>query len=192
MKLELQKLATFLKDDEDAFIDLLTEKSNRDVLFETQRLNRDIRKATERCSTISSLHEKLYEDNVGGKVTDEWYMEQAHRYEVERMELKAKIAAAQEELKRMESMQVGRDHFVGAIRKFMEMQVLTPILLRELIDHIDVHETEGKGKSRTQRIVIHYRFIDTFALPEDHANETYVADTRQGVAVEYIPTQISA
>ncbi|MBQ6092438.1 MAG: DUF4368 domain-containing protein, partial [Clostridia bacterium] len=132
------------------------------------------------------------EDNVSGKVTDEWYMEQAHRYEVERMELKAKIAAAQEELKRMESMQVGRDHFVGAIRKFMEMQTLTPILLRELIDRIDVHETEGKGKSRTQRIVIHYRFIDTFALPDDHANETYVADTRQGVAVEYIPTQISA
>ena len=94
MKLELQKLAEFLKDDEDAFIDLLTEKSNRDVLFETQRLNRDIRKATERCNTISSLHEKLYEDNVSGKVTDEWYMEQAHRYEVERMELKAKIAAA--------------------------------------------------------------------------------------------------
>ena len=192
VKLELQKLAEFLKDDEDAFIDLLTEKSNRDVLFETQRLNRDIRKATERCSTISSLHEKLYEDNVSGKVTDEWYMEQAHRYEVERMELKAKIAAAQEELKRLESMQIGRDHFVGAIRKFMEMQTLTPILLRELIDRIDVHETEGKGKSRTQRIVIHYRFIDTFALPDDHANETYVADTRQGVAVEYIPTQISA
>ena len=192
VKLELQKLAEFLKDDEDAFIDLLTEKSNRDVLFETQRLNRDIRKATERCSTISSLHEKLYEDNVSGKVTDEWYMEQAHRYEVERMELKAKIAAAQEELKRLESMQIGRDHFVGAIRKFMEMQNLTPILLRELIDRIDVHETEGKGKSRTQRIVIHYRFIDTFALPEDRANETYVADTRQGVTVEYIPTQISA
>ena len=92
----------------------------------------------------------------------------------------------------MESMQIGRDHFVGAIRKFMEMQNLTPILLRELIDRIDVHETEGKGKSRTQRIVIHYRFIDTFALPEDRANETYVADTRQGVTVEYIPTQISA
>ena len=78
----------------------------------------------------------------------------------------------------------------GAFRR--EMQTLTPILLRELIDRIDVHETEGKGKSRTQRIVIHYRFIDTFALPDDRANETYVADTRQGVTVEYIPTQISA
>ena len=58
--------------------------------------------------------------------------------------------------------------------------------LRELIDRIDVYETEGVGKHRTQRIVIHYRFIDTFALPEARAAETYVANTRQGVAVEYI------
>ena len=84
-------------------------------------------------------------------------------------------------------MQVSRDNFVGAIRKFMEMQTLTPVLLRELIDRIDVYETEGVGKQRTQRIVIHYRFIDTFALPEERAKETYVADTRQGVAVEYLP-----
>ena len=113
-------------------------------------------------------------------------MEQAHRYEVERMELKAKIAAAQEELKKQESMQVGRENFVGAICKFMEIQTLTPALLWELIDHIDVYETEGVGKHRTQRIVIHYRFIDTFEFPEERAKETYVADTRQGVAVEYL------
>ena len=74
----------------------------------------------------------------------------------------------------------------------MEMQTLTPVLLRELIDHIDVYETEGVGKHRTQRIVIHYRFIDTFALPEDRAKETYIADTRQGVAVEYLPIPVPA
>ena len=192
VKLELKKLTSFLKEDEDAFIDLLTEKSNRDVLFETKRLQREIRRATERCETVSQLHEKLYEDNATGKVSDDWYMEQARRYEVERMELKAKIAAAQEELKKQESMQIGRDNFVGAIHKFMEMQTLTPVLLRELIDRIDVYETEGVGKHRTQRIVIHYRFIDTFALPEDRASETYVYDTRQGVAVEYLPTPVPA
>ena len=108
------------------------------------------------------------------------------------MELKAKIASAQEDLKQQESMQIGRDNFVGAIRKFMEMQTLTPVLLRELIDRIDVYETEGVGKNRTQRIVIHYRFIDTFALPEERAKETYVADTRQGVSVEYLPIPVPA
>ena len=42
---------------------------------------------------------------------------------------------------------------------FMQMDYLTAPLLRELIDHIDVFETEGTGKNRTQRIVIYYRFV---------------------------------
>lgn len=42
---------------------------------------------------------------------------------------------------------------------FMQMNYLTAPLLRELIDHIDVFETEGTGKNRTQRIVIYYRFV---------------------------------
>ncbi len=41
----------------------------------------------------------------------------------------------------------------------MEMQTLTAPLLRELIDHIDVYETEGTRKNRTQRIMIHYKFV---------------------------------
>jgi len=59
---------------------------------------------------------------------------------------------------------------------------LTAPLLRELIDHIDVHETQGTGKNRTQRIVIYYRFIGYIEIPENY----YKADTRQGVAVEYV------
>ena len=192
VQMELQRMAAFLLKDEDAFVDLLTEKSNRDIHFETQRLLREIRIAADRCNTVSSLHEKLYEDNASGKVSDDWYMEQAHRYEVERLGLKDKIRKAQDELKQLEPSQTGRDHFVGAIRRFLEMQTLTPALLRELIDHIDVFETEGKGKNRTQRIVIHYRFVDVIDLPKQVQSDNLKLDLRQGVAVEYIPSPVSA
>ena len=58
-----------------------------------------------------------------------------------------------------------------------------------MIDHIDVYETEGTGKNRTQRIVIYYRFVGYIELPETALCKSgnYKADTRQGVAVEYIP-----
>ncbi|MBR0355752.1 MAG: DUF4368 domain-containing protein [Oscillospiraceae bacterium] len=41
-----------------------------------------------------------------------------------------------------------REQFIKAIRKFMEMHALTNRILRELIDHIDVYEVEGRGKNR--------------------------------------------
>ncbi len=66
------------------------------------------------------------------------------------------------------------------------MNSLTAPLLRELIDHIDVFETEGTGKNRTQRIVIYYRFVGYVEIPDAPCKPHYKADTRQGVAVEYL------
>ena len=56
----------------------------------------------------------------------------------------------------------------------------------QLFDHIDVFETEGIGKNRTQRIVIYYRFVGYVEIPAAPRHPHYKADTRQGVAVEYL------
>ncbi len=40
-----------------------------------------------------------------------------------------------------------QEEFIHAIRKFMEMRTLTKQVLNELIDHIDVYETQGTGKT---------------------------------------------
>ena len=74
--------------------------------------------------------------------------------------------------------------FVRAIRRFMEMKMLTKNLLTELIDRIEVHETEGVGKNRTQRVVIYYRFVGYLEIPDEQTR--FSEDTRQGVSVEYI------
>lgn len=92
-------------------------------------------------------------------MTDDWFMHLSHKYEEERMELRERIAACEQKLDALDREQHRKDAFLAAIRKFMEMGTLTAPLLQELIDHIDVYETEGTGKNRTQRIVIYYRFV---------------------------------
>ena len=57
------------------------------------------------------------------------------------------------------------EHFIKAIRRFMDMQKLTAPLLRELIDEITVYETQGVGENRSQRIMIHYRFNGYIEIP---------------------------
>ncbi len=101
----------------------------------------------------------------------------------------------QEDLKRqmldsIAQMQPAKDDFLRAIRKFMEIQTLTPILLRELINKIEVFPVEGKGKERTQRVIVHYRFIGALDVPDVVSRPHYVLDSRQGVAIEYLPSAI--
>lgn len=141
---------------------------------------------------MKNPYEKLYEDNAIGKVSDEWFMQLSHKYENERMELKSKITTLRQKLAESGQYEKDRSNFTEAIRLFMQMDKLTAPLLRELIDRIEVFETEGKGKDRTQRIIIYYRFVGYVEIP-DTAFKTHIkTDTRKGVSVEYLTEPIGA
>ena len=76
-------------------------------------------------------------------------MQLSHKpYErLERMALKSKITALRKKLSESGKQQQQRESFILAVRRFMQMDYLTAPLLRELIDHIDVFETEDLGKN---------------------------------------------
>lgn len=191
VKLELRRLVEMLEIDESYFAQLLLRKNDEEREKDKKFLESELQKAIARSNTVSQLYEKLYEDNVIGKVSDEWFVELSHKYEKERMDLKAKIADTRHQIEELKNTNSEYEKFISAIRRFMQMDNLTSPLLRELIDHIDIFETEGTGKSRTQRIVIYYRFIGYIELPDTQV-QNYTADTRKGVAVEYITEQFTA
>lgn len=191
VKLELRRLVEMLEIDESYFAQLLLRKNDEEREKDKKFLEAELQKAIARSNTVSQLYEKLYEDNVIGKVSDEWFVELSHKYEKERMDLKAKIADTRHKIEELKNTNSEYGKFISAIRRFMQMDNLTSPLLRELIDHIDIFETEGTGKNRTQRIVIYYRFIGYIELPNT-TKQTHIADTRKGVAVEYITEQFTA
>ena len=148
----------YLESDEEAFAELLAQKTDKELLKEKKHDEEELQKAIVRNETVSNLYEKLYEDNATGKVSDEWFMQLSHKYEVERLELKAKIKTLRQKHSECGQCERDRETFTSAIRRFMRMDRLTAPLLRELIDHIDVFETEGTGKSR------HRESLSTTAL----------------------------
>ena len=177
-------MAQFLSDDEESFAELLAQKTNQEVVKEQRLAESELQKSVVRNETVARLYEKLYEDNASGKVTDEWFMQLSHKYEVERMELKSRISKLRERLNSIDTMQQNKEQFIRTVRRFMEMETLTAPLLRELIDKITVYETEGTGKNRSQRIMIHYKFIGIIEIPA--CGETYTTDNRKGVSVRYV------
>ena len=189
---ELQRLADYLKYDQEGFAELLAEKTNKDMLDEQKNAKTQIDQSLARINKIDVLYERLYEDNVSGKVTDSFYMELSHKYENEKEELKKKIFNLKIQLDELNKKVFHKEMFLSAIEKFMEMKTITAPLIRELIDHIEVHETEGEGKYKTQRIVIFYRFVGYIEIPEMALNQGITKDTRQGVSVSYIPKAITA
>lgn len=190
--LELRRLSKCLCDDEKSFATLLANKTNADILKEKKHLESELQKCHVRSEQVSELCIKCHEDNVSGKLSDEMFMRFSQKYEAERLELKEKIGAYRKRLAEVEEMQLGKEKFIAAVRKFMQMDKLTAPLLQELIDRIDVYEVTGIGKNRKQQIKIHYKFVEYLELPSLARQHNYREETRKGVAVEYVPNAQSA
>lgn len=185
--IELKRLSRYLHDDEDAFAELLENKTNKNIAKRQKYLAEEIQKATVRIKDVERLYERLYEDNVNGKVTDSWYMQLSTKYEKERDELQSNIRSYRAEQIKLDDMRHEKEQFTRAVRSFLEMDKLTPVLLKELVEKIEVHNIVGKGKNRSQEITIHYRFLGVIEIPTDDNYQPLKVDTRQGVAVEYVP-----
>ena len=58
--------------------------------------------------------------------------------------------------------------FLALVKKYTGIDELTPTVLNEFIDHIDIHAPDKSTGYRVQFITIHYRFIDV--IPERRAS----------------------
>lgn len=109
------------------------------------------------------------------------------RYDDEQIALKKKISAMQAEIDAENKSKTSAATFLRTVKKYTEIEELTPTILNELVEKIVVHQADVTGKGRTQQLDIYYNFIGILDTPEVAALPASVTlDTRQGVAVEYI------
>ena len=159
-------MVSYLKNHAEEFAELLAQKTTKDYERESRNRRQHLQELIARNKEVDRLFERIYEDNVSGKLTDERFMKMSQRYDEEQQQLKKDIEELQRQCDRENDRAFCKEQFLKAVRKFMEMKTLTPTILHELVERIDVYQTQGRGKNRTQRIVIHYNFIGVLDLPE--------------------------
>ena len=187
MLLEIRRLTAFLQDKEEDFVKLLMAKTLEVAERESARREEELRANLARCAELDGLFSKTYEDNASGKLSDERFMMLTKRYDDEQLILKKKISALRAEIDKDKKSRMNAASFLRLVRKYTDIQELTPLVLNEMVEKIVVHHAQGTGKNRTQQLDIHYNFIGVLDMPEVASLPSSVTiDTRQGVAVEYI------
>jgi hypothetical protein len=111
----------------------------------------------------------LFEQNALGTLSDERLAMLTREYEGEQNSLRAKADQLAAALEREMDMLLNAEHFIRAITQYKDIAQLDVDLLHQLIEKITVHESEGVGKARTQKVDIHWRFVGL--LPE-HEKDT--------------------
>lgn len=185
--LELRRMTQFLQDKEEDFVKLLMDKSVQEAQRENKRQENEVASMIARCHELDALFTKTYEDNASGKLSDERFMMITKRYDDEQISLKKKISAMQAEIDAEKRHKSSAANFLRTVKKYTEIDELTPTIVNELIEKIVVHQAQGTGKNKTQQLEIYYNFVGVLDMPQLMAlPQSVTVDTRQGVAVEYI------
>ena len=87
------------------------------------------------------LIERIYEDNVLGKISDERFLRMSANYESEQKELLATVESDEQTVKKAEQEKVDLKVFLDTIRKYTDLKELTPTIVNTLIKRIDVHNS---------------------------------------------------
>ena len=144
-------------------------------------------------STLDMLFERLYEDNVSGKIDDARFAKMSKRYEQEQGENAGRIKALRLELKKLEDKRMDVDTFLETVRRYTDATTITKRMVAELIQYIEVYPAVKEDGITNQRVTIHYNCIGAFEVPDRRniPERDILLETRKGVALSYTPAQIA-
>ena len=190
---EVKRLACFASEYENDFIKAMIGRSAKVAENTALRKQRELDALTARDRELDMLFERLYEDNVSGKIDDARFAKMSKRYEQEQGENAKKIKALRLELKKDESKRMDIDDFLETVRRYTDVATITKRMVAELIDHIEVYHAEKQDGVTNQRVVIHYNCIGAFDVPDRRKipEADIIMETRKGVALSYAPEQVA-
>ena len=161
----IQKVISYMKSYEDLFIKEQLAKSTQDEIKQLSKNKKELEKAKKRIIEIDNLFKHIYEDNVSGKLTDDRFRNLSFNYDKEQQELKIKIEQLSNEIENKEKKDTDITQFISNVKKYTEIDKLTPEILNELIEKITIHQTQKINGKKVQEIDIYYRGVGIISFP---------------------------
>ena len=186
---EIHRLACFANEYENDFIKAMVGRSAKVAENDRIRKKRELDGLLARDGELDMLFERLYEDNVSGKIDDARFAKMSKRYEQEQGENAKKIKALRLELKKLEDKRMDVDTFLETVRRYTDATTITKRMVAELIQYIEVYPAVKEDGITNQRVTIHYNCIGAFEVPDRRKipERDILLETRKGVALSYAP-----
>ena len=190
---EIRRLTKFASLYEDEFVKAVIGHSQQAEQTDRKLKEKELKTLLARDEELDGLFERIYEDNVSGKLSDDRFAKMSRRYEDEQKELSEKIKKLRSEIEKQSSRSMTTDMFIGLVHKYTRARKLTPRMLNELIEKIEVFNAEKIDGVWEQRLRIHYNCVGTIEIPTvlPLPIPEVSVNTRKGVVVNYAPCELA-
>lgn len=157
--------------DKEAFLKKLEQQSQAQFSKDNKRQQLQLQKDEHRSEEIDSIIQKLYEDNLLSKISDERFVKLSRSYEEEQKQLQTSISGLTEKLAKQQEDSLNISKFMARISKYTELPELTVEIVNELIDKIVIHKPTGTKRNRIIQIDIYYNFIGKLNNEKSEPND---------------------
>ena len=141
------------------FLKKLEQQSQAQFNKDNKNQRQQLQKDEHRSKEIDNIIQKLYEDNLLGKISDERFVKLSQSYEEEQRQLQTSISDLTEKLTKQQEDNLNISKFMTRILKYTELPELTVEIVNELIDKIVIHKPTGTKRNRIIQVDIYYNFV---------------------------------
>lgn len=160
----LKRITAFEKNREEVFTQVVLNQFEQELSQKQRKDERTLEETKARMKSLDTIIEKLYEDKVFGKISDDRFRKMSAGYEAEPAELKAKMHQLQTKLNTARENIINTKHFLQLVKKHTEISTINPELIREFVDKIVVYQAEKVNGKQEQRIKIYYNCIGAIEI----------------------------
>ena len=161
----VKRVALFIQQYEAVFLYMYAKKHNIAKEVNSRNMKATIERNKRRIKELDKLIERIYEDNVLGKIPDARFSKMMASYEAEQNQLVTETAKAEESLKTMEQDKVDLRAFLETIRQCTDIKELTPAIVNRLIRRIEVHNSEKVDGRKQVRLDVYFTAVGLIDIP---------------------------
>ena len=160
---------------EEQFRKTMGAKQKAEAKRELAAKRRQLTQAQRRIEELDRLFKHIYEDNANGKLSDSRFQMLSDDYEQEQKELREKLLRLNEEINQQEEQAENIDRFILKVRKYLDLDKLTPAILHDMVKAVYVHAPDKSKGHREQQIDISYDLVGI--LPASLLNDLQNGET---------------
>ncbi|MGI6315146.1 MAG: DUF4368 domain-containing protein [Christensenellales bacterium] len=161
----IRRVTAFARECEEDFVEMVTKKTRSELDKSMRDSRRESEQAQARIAKLDEIIQRLYEDNIEGKISDERFAKMTANYEAEQQALEKRVTELKSIMTEDKESALNVDHFLSLVRKYTDIKELTAEIIREFVEKIYVYKAERIDGRRVQRIKIVWNCIGEFDPP---------------------------
>ena len=160
----------------------MEQRREKTRILDLKRMQHTVENNRKRIKEIDRLIERIYEDNVNGKISDERFMKMNGNYEAEQHSLIAETEALEAELAKEEKKKTDLRLLFKTVRECTDIKSLTPELVNSLIRRIEIHAPEKIDGKKHVAVDIYFTGVGLFTIPNENDLEAIISEMTQKTA----------